>query len=181
MWPSAKRISHWSLMNMEERTDFLREAYRQIYQRYYPLLSWYVHSGITGVTTPTGEGFANLCGMAYTIASECYALILESIVDEFGLQKADEKLKTKIQFARMLPYADTSQQVDELICHASDLFAYRVTIQHTVNAEPPRSGMTPATFRAHPPESRRTDTQRTPPVVGGSSSKLHVGCLPGAT
>lgn len=114
MWPSVKSISHWSLMNMEQRTDSLGGAYQQIYQRYYPLLSWYVHSGITGVTNPTGEVFAHLCGLTFTIASECYALILESIIDEFRLQKADEKLIAKIQFARMLPFADTSQQVDEL-------------------------------------------------------------------
>jgi Family of unknown function (DUF5677) len=114
MWPLGKRLTHWSQMNMEERTRHLGGEFDKLYQLYYSLLSWYVHSGITGVTNLKGETFAHLCGVAYTITIECYALILESIVDEFRIYKVDAKLKDKITFAKMVPFAETPELVAEL-------------------------------------------------------------------
>ena len=114
MWPSGKRLPHWSGMNMEERTRHFGGEFDKVYQLHYSLLSWYVHSGITGLTSLKGETFAHLCGVAYTITTECYALILESIIDELKIYKADEKLKDKVAFAKMLPFADAPEQVDEL-------------------------------------------------------------------
>jgi uncharacterized protein DUF5677 len=114
MWPAGERLAHWSLMNMEQRTKFLGGAFDRLYQLYYPLLSWYVHSGITGVTNLKGDTFAHLCGVAYTITIECYVLILESIIDEFRICKADEKLKDRIAFAKMVSFADTPEQAAEL-------------------------------------------------------------------
>jgi len=101
-------------MNMEERTRHLKGEFEKIYNLYYPLLSWYIHSGVTGLSTLTAEAFAHLCGVAYTVVIDCYALMLEIIVDAFRITKADEKLKDKIEFAKIVAFADSVEQAAEL-------------------------------------------------------------------
>jgi|HubBroStandDraft_4_1064222.scaffolds.fasta_scaffold155626_3 hypothetical protein len=114
MWPSAAQVTHWSLMNMEQRAQFLGLTFERTYQLYYSLLSWYVHSGTTGLSSLTTETFANLCGVAYTIITESYCVILESVIDEFGIHRADEKLKDKITLAKMLPFTESPEQANQL-------------------------------------------------------------------
>jgi|ERR1035437_7654476 hypothetical protein len=110
MWPNAKQLTHWSEMNLEARARHLKGDCEKIYDLYYPLLSWYAHSGVTGLTTFTTEAFAHLCGVCFTIVITCYALILEIIVDAFNITKADDKLKDKIEFARIVAFADDQEQ-----------------------------------------------------------------------
>ena len=93
---------------MPARTQHLRGDFEKIYQLDFKRLSWYTHAGVTGVTSLNSEIVDNLCGVAYEITMECYELILYSIVDAFGIHKADEKIKDKIRVAKMLPFADTA-------------------------------------------------------------------------
>jgi hypothetical protein len=72
----------------------------------------HVHSGIAGVADLKDETFAHLCGVAYTITIECYILILESIIDGFRTCKTDEKLKNRITFAKIIPFADMPEQAE---------------------------------------------------------------------
>jgi hypothetical protein len=43
-----------------------------------------------------------------------YALILEITVDSFSISKADDKLKDKIEFARVVASADSAGQAGRL-------------------------------------------------------------------
>lgn len=110
MWPNAKQLPHWSEMSLEARARYLKGDFEKIYDLYYPLLSWYAHSGVTGLTTLTTEAFAYLCGVSFMIVITCYALILEIIVDAFSITKADNKLKGKIEFARIVAFAESDEQ-----------------------------------------------------------------------
>ncbi len=114
MWPTAKRVTHWSLMNMEERAKSLGREFDELYQLHYSQFSWYVHSGITGIANLKGETFSNLCGVAFRLTMECYAHILESIINEFKIYKADPRLKDKITFAKMLPFTNSQREIDAL-------------------------------------------------------------------
>jgi hypothetical protein len=114
MWPGARWITHWTLMSMEERCKTLGNEFDALYQVHYAQLSWYVHSGITGVANMTGEALSVLCGMAFRIIVECYAAILEVVINVFKIYHADDKLKKKITFAKMLPFTDTQEQIDGL-------------------------------------------------------------------
>lgn len=55
-----------------------------------------------------------LCGMAFRIIVECYAAILEAVIIVFKIYHADDKLKKKITFAKMLPFTETQEQIDGL-------------------------------------------------------------------
>jgi hypothetical protein len=110
LWPNVKKVSHWSMMDMASRARKLGRPYDDIYQISYSQLSWYVHSGTTGVANIDSTGFAFLCGTGFAITVDSYLLILERVIDEFKISQADEKLKAKIQFAKMVPFADSPGQ-----------------------------------------------------------------------
>jgi hypothetical protein len=114
VWPHAQKLPHWSEMSLEARARYLGSDFEKIYDLYYPLLSWYAHSGVTGLTTLTTEAFAHLCGVCYTIVITCYALTLEIIVDAFRITKADDRLTDKIEFAKIVAFADNDEQAAEL-------------------------------------------------------------------
>jgi hypothetical protein len=60
-------------MSMEERCKTPGDEFDA-------LLSWYVHSGTTVFANMTGEALSLLCGMAFRIIVECYAVILELVI-----------------------------------------------------------------------------------------------------
>ena len=62
----------------------------------------------------TGEALSMLCGVAFRIIMECYAVILEVIATVFKMDRADEKLKNKISYAKMLPFTNSQQDVERI-------------------------------------------------------------------
>jgi len=113
MWPVG-RVDHWTQMNFEQRCKHLGGEFNELYQVHYARLSWYVHSGITGIAHMTGEAFSNLCGIAFHILVKCYAAILEEVINEFKIYHADDKLKNRITYAKMLPFTDSQADIDGL-------------------------------------------------------------------
>ena len=103
-------------MSMEERCKTLGDEFDALYQVHHAQLSWYAHSGTTGFGNMTGEALSLLCGTAFRIIVECYAvtLELEVVINVFKIYHADDKLKKKVTFAKMLPFTDTQPQVDGL-------------------------------------------------------------------
>lgn len=113
-WPGAGKIPHWSLMNLAARVDSLGAPFNELYQVSYAQLSWYVHSGTVGVVNLNPATFALLVGVCFTIALESYLQILTAIITEFRINKADEKLKDKLLFAKMVPFTDSPQEAERL-------------------------------------------------------------------
>jgi hypothetical protein len=114
MWPNVNRVTHWSLVSLEQRCRDLGQEFDELYQVHYSELSWYVHSGVTGVANVQGETLSQLCGVAFQIIVKCYGLILESVINEFKIYHADDKLKDKITLARMLPFTNTPGEAEAL-------------------------------------------------------------------
>jgi hypothetical protein len=110
MWPGASRVSHWSLMSMEARCKKLGLAFEELYEVHYAQMSWYVHSGVTGVANATGDTLSLLCGVAFDLVMRCYAIILELVINEFKIYHVDEHLKDKLVFAKMLPFTDSDAE-----------------------------------------------------------------------
>jgi hypothetical protein len=52
------------------------------------------------------ESFNMLAGWQNRLAGECYVVLLTAIIDEFGIGKADAKIKNKLKLARRLPFTD---------------------------------------------------------------------------
>lgn len=114
-WPGNNRVNHWTNKKMGKRIQGLGEPYERIYEVHYPQLSWYSHSGVTGVWNVSGEMLAAFVGICYQIAVESYMQVLEILVNEFRLYSHDDKLKDKIQYAKFVAFARTQKEADAVM------------------------------------------------------------------
>jgi hypothetical protein len=114
VWPGVKNLTHWSGLDLARRVVLLKAPFDEIYEVEYPELSWYVHSGLTGFVNLKAESFNMLAGKQNKLAGECYIVLLTAIIDEFGIAKADAKVKNKLKLAKMLPFTDGPEQARAL-------------------------------------------------------------------
>lgn len=115
VWPGVKKVSHWSLKTMAERAQALGAPFHEIYEVNYAELSWYVHSGVVGVAHLNPQIFADLAGVAFIIAYHSYTQILEAVIDEFNFQKVDPAIKTKMTYAKFVPFMQSEEEAAELL------------------------------------------------------------------
>ena len=115
LWPSRKpggrlsELKHWSDFTLAERTRLLGEPFDAMYRFEYPRLSWYVHSGLTGVANLPAEFFPNLYGYARALAFSCYTHILESVIHEMKIDRAVDKIHKALKLATLLPFSKTPE------------------------------------------------------------------------
>jgi hypothetical protein len=81
----------------------------------YPQLSRYVHSGLTGVVNLKAETFTLVCGCAFKLAADAYGEVLTTMIREFNMAIASEKIEDKLKAARLLPLTDTPEEADQLL------------------------------------------------------------------
>lgn len=110
VWPGAKKVEHWSLLNLADRVARLKAPFDEIYEVEYPQLSWYTHSGLTGFVNLKPDTFNTLAANQNKLAGECYIAVLTAVIDEFSITKADPKIKNKLKLAKMLPFTDTQEE-----------------------------------------------------------------------
>jgi hypothetical protein len=112
--PKGKPLTHWSGMNLKERTAKLGHPFDEVYEAKYPQMSWYTHSaGATGFDLKR-ETYPLLAGVYFELAAMCYMVLLTSVIEEFKLTAADEKIKNKMRYAQMIPFTDTDEQLQAL-------------------------------------------------------------------
>jgi hypothetical protein len=112
--PKGKPLSHWSGKNLRERTILLGPPFDEVYEVKYPQMSWYTHSaGLTGFDLKR-ETYPKLAGVYFELAAMCYMAILATIIEEFKLAIADDKIKNKMRYAQMMPFTDTDEQLQAL-------------------------------------------------------------------
>ena len=115
LWPGIRKVDHWSGLNLSERARLLKAPFEEVYEVKYPELSWYTHSaGLTGFVNLNASTFNLLSGSQFGLAATFYVVLLTAIIDEFGLRRADAKIKDKLKLAQMLPFTDTDDQVRAL-------------------------------------------------------------------
>ncbi|HWB97842.1 MAG TPA: DUF5677 domain-containing protein [Bryobacteraceae bacterium] len=114
LWPNRPDVQHWSLLKMQKRVEKLGLPFNELYAVEYPRLSWYIHSGLTGFVNLEKESFELMAGIAFTIAVKSYMALMAAIIDEFKLNKHDPKIKTRMQFAQMVPWTDGGDQAAQL-------------------------------------------------------------------
>ncbi len=114
LWPNRPDVQHWSLLKMQKRVERLGQPFDELYAVEYPRLSWYIHSGLTGFANLQKESFELMAGIAFTIAVKAYMALMTAIIDEFKLDKHDPKIKTRMQYARMVPWTDGEEQASQL-------------------------------------------------------------------
>jgi hypothetical protein len=115
LWPGTKRLEHWSARNLPDRIALLKDPFDEIYEVNYPHLSWQVHSGLTGVANLKAETFTTMCGQAFILAADSYREILLVMIEEFKIQKANTMIEGKLKAAKMLPFTESPEQVEQLL------------------------------------------------------------------
>ena len=115
LWPGLKRIEHWSGMKLAKRVELLKSPFDEIYEVYYPMLSWQVHSGLTGSINLDAEAFVAMCATAFRLAADSYWELVSAVIREFKIMKANEMIEKKLKAARMLPFTDSAEQAEQLL------------------------------------------------------------------
>ncbi len=114
LWPKRPDVQHWSLMKMANRVKDLGAPFDELHAVEYPRLSWYVHSGLTGVANLSRESFELMAGIAFTITVKSHAEILTAVIRGFKLDKADPKIMERMDYAKMVPWTEGEQQAGQL-------------------------------------------------------------------
>jgi hypothetical protein len=101
-------------MDLKERTGKLGHPFDELYEVKYPQMSWYTHSaGTTGFDLKR-ETYGLLAGVYFELAAMCYMVLLTNVIDEFKLAIPDDKIKSKMRYAQMMPFTDTDEQLQTL-------------------------------------------------------------------
>jgi hypothetical protein len=123
LWPETratkqhtkgKPLMHWSGMNLGARTAKLGHPFDELYEVKYPQMSWYTHSAGSAGFDLKRETYPLLAGVYFELSAMCYMVLLTSVIEEFKLVIADEKIKSKMRYAQMLPFTDTDEQLQAL-------------------------------------------------------------------
>ncbi len=115
LWPNQKRLTHWSGLTLPERTKKLNAPFDQIYELNYAQLSWHVHSGLTSIINLQAETFIAMCGVAFNLTVQSYLEVLLTVIREFRIDKAVEKIEKKLDAAKLLPFTEGPKQADQLL------------------------------------------------------------------
>ncbi len=114
LWPNIDRLNHWSGMDLPTRVKALREPFSEMHTAHYRRLSWYVHSGLAGVLSFERDAFEAVAGIALQVAAECYEDILRAVIVEIQLSKVVEDIHKRLDFARVLAFADSPDEAEGL-------------------------------------------------------------------
>jgi hypothetical protein len=115
LWPGSDRMRHWSGIGMSRRVAILKEPFEEIYECNYPMLSWYVHSGLTGILNVKAETFSHVSALAFKLAADAYWEVILGMIREFKIAKADEKIEKKMEYAKRVPFTSSPEQAEELL------------------------------------------------------------------
>jgi len=114
LWPNRPDVRHWSLLKMPKRVKKLGQPFNEIYAVEYSRLRWFMHPGLTGFANLQKESFELMAGIAFNIAVKSYMAVMTAIIDEFGLNKHDPKIKRRMQYALKLPWTDGKEEAAQL-------------------------------------------------------------------
>jgi hypothetical protein len=114
LWPGKGFPRHWSNLNLAERAAKLKAPFDQMYAEDYGRISWYAHPGLTGVWNVPAIVFIYLCAYAFNLAAKAYEQSLHSMIREFKLDKANDKIEKLLELSKQLPFTDSPEQVEVL-------------------------------------------------------------------
>ena len=114
MWPGNPKPKHWSGLTLEGRANMLKAPFDEIYAMDYSRISWYAHPGLTGIINIPAVTFIHLCAYAFHLTAKAYQECLLTIIKEFKLSIANDKIEKLLILAKQLPFTDTPEQVEAL-------------------------------------------------------------------
>ncbi|HKW88688.1 MAG TPA: DUF5677 domain-containing protein [Candidatus Acidoferrales bacterium] len=115
IWLGVNKLRHWSGLKLSRRVTLVKSPFGQVYAVDYPRLSWYAHSGLTGMLNVQAITFVHLCAYAFHIAATAYWESLMSVIREFKISKANEKIEKQLKVAKLLPFTNSPEQMELLM------------------------------------------------------------------
>lgn len=94
---------HWSGKSLAKRIPPGAAEMEQIYSEYYPLLSWYVHSGSAGYAGLSENALRCCFALSHTIAQRASLGSIELMAKEMKIMQAVEWLPDAIEKTRLAP------------------------------------------------------------------------------
>jgi hypothetical protein len=112
LWPNIqlKYLKHWTGLNLEQRTQRVGQPLEEIYELYHRMLSWYVHSGGSGVMGLPPETFPVICTLGYRVAALTFEEVIRQVTKEFKLNIVDDSIYKKLEYAKALPLTNSPEQ-----------------------------------------------------------------------
>ena len=116
IWPGVKNadLRHWAHLNLTERAVKVGGELEELHAIYYPQLSLYVHSGLTGIVNIPKKGFQALAAVTFNVIIKSYIAILTELIREYKLSSANEKIRGKMALARTLPFTSSPEEANAL-------------------------------------------------------------------
>lgn len=113
-WPKQKQPPHWTGLDLRSRVQLLKAPFDAMYDSHYKELSWYVHTGLTGVANLEAYVFPIICGTSYEVAIESYRETLRAVIGQLNLRSADSEIEKKLELARLLPFTSGPSEAAQL-------------------------------------------------------------------
>ncbi len=112
LWPSLplRNLRHWTGLTLKERTKLVAPPLEEIYELYNRMLSWYVHSGGSGVMGLPPQTFPVICSLGYRVAALAFEEVILQVAKEFKLTIVDDSIKKKLEYAKALPLTSSPEQ-----------------------------------------------------------------------
>jgi hypothetical protein len=82
------KIDHWSGLNLADRVKILGKPLEEVYQLFYRLMSWHVHSGTATIIGVPKETYPHICAHGYWIAAITFEEVIKAVAREFKLSLA---------------------------------------------------------------------------------------------
>lgn len=104
LWSTAVLVSHWSNKKLKERTDILGGLFQSAYRLHYPLLSWYTHSGLTGVANMSEVALTTVSTRAIRLAADFYKEVLSAMIEHFRINSTDPEILDQMKIEAGIPF-----------------------------------------------------------------------------
>jgi hypothetical protein len=114
LWKGLSYPQHWSGMTLRERCTDIKAPFNQMYVEDYARLSWFIHSGVTGVFSVPASTFVHICAYAYHLASKCYVESLSTMIRKFQLVKGNELVVDRLSVAFQCAFANADEELEAL-------------------------------------------------------------------
>ena len=112
LWPNLKLrdLKHWTGLSLDKRSKLVGQPLEEIYELYNRMLSWYVHSGGSGVMGLPPETFPVICSLGYRVAALTFEEVIMQVAKEFKFTIVDDSIGTKLEYAKALPLTSSPEQ-----------------------------------------------------------------------
>ena len=103
LWGKKANVKHWTCRNTADRCRCIGKDYEYLYNRLYPLMSWYVHSGSSGVINVDSKGLQLVFAKGHELSHSMFVEAIVIISKQFQIDKTIKDFQDVIRFLETVP------------------------------------------------------------------------------